>query len=152
MRVFIVLSLLAVTLGHCRSPKHVTSPLKVVNKPVIPDRLLGRFVDDYGIAYTIMDSIWIQQPGITYHILDWNTGEKFIIARNDKKNPSEPDLYTRIDYTYFEGMEPYGWGFCLTVYNALSDSAAAASPAADRANPRKGCNGFPFSRMKRAGQ
>ena len=152
MKIVIVLGLMGVLLSNCRSPKQVAATGTIARQRVIPDRLLGRFMDDYGITYTIMDSIWIQQPGITYHILNWNTSENYIIARNDKKNPSEPDLYTRIDYTYFEGMEPYGWGFCLTVYNALSDSAAASSPSADRANPRKGCNGFPFSRMKRAGQ
>ncbi|HTD94098.1 MAG TPA: hypothetical protein VK644_09810 [Chitinophagaceae bacterium] len=47
-------------------------------------------------------------------------------------------------------MAPFEWGFCLTVYNAKSDSLATQATPADRNHPRKGCNGYPFSRMKRA--
>lgn len=35
-------------------------------------------------------------------------------------------------------------------YRAESADAAAATPPADRANPRTGCNGFPFTGMQRA--
>jgi hypothetical protein len=115
----------------------------------IPSFLLGDFIDDYGIRYSISDSIWTQQPSSRYHILKWNTQEKFLIARNDNRNKTEPGLYTRIDYTYFDNMEPYKWGFCLSVYNAATDSLAEITYKADKQNPRKGCNGFPFSRMKK---
>ena len=116
----------------------------------IPAFLKGDFIDDYGIRYNISDSVWTQLPSTRYHILKWNTKEKFLIARNDSRNKSEPGLYTRIDYTYFENMEPYKWGFCLSVYNAKTDSLAEITYQADKQNPRKGCNGFPFSRMKKA--
>ena len=93
--------------------------------------------------------MWTQEPGIKYHILQWNKKDQWIIARNDNKNPSEAGLYTRIDYMKFENMQPWLWGFCYTVYNAKNDSIATHTAAADRNNPRKGCNGFPFSRMKK---
>lgn len=109
----------------------------------------GSFKDDYGIRYTINDTLWTQHPKTNYHILKWNVQEQYLIAKNGSTNPSEVGLYTRIDYMTFENMEPYLWGFCLTAYNAPSANAAESISAADRKNPRKGCNGFPFSRMKK---
>jgi len=121
-----------------------------ISSDSIPGFLLGDFIDDYGIRYSISDSLWTQHPSIRYHVLKWNMKDKFLIARNDSRNKTEPGLYTRIDFTYFDNMEPYKWGFCLSVYNAKTDSLAEITYQADKQNPRKGCNGFPFSRMKKA--
>ncbi len=140
---FLVISFSAVKNSDWKSIATVTSDS-------IPSFLLGDFIDDYGIRYSVTDSVWTQHPSTRYHILKWNPKEKFLIARNDNSNKTEPGLYTRIDYTLFENMEPYKWGFCLSVYNAKSDSLAEITYKADKQNPRKGCNGFPFSRMKRA--
>ena len=115
----------------------------------IPTVFLGNFMDDYGINYSVTDSLWTQHPGIKYHIIKWNTTDQYIIAKNGSKNPSEADLYTRIDYMQFKNMEPFGWGFCLTVYDAKNSTEAETKAKADRLNPKKGCGGYPFSRMKR---
>lgn len=115
----------------------------------IPQYILGNFVDDYGIRYTVTDSIWTQHPGTKYHILHWNLQDQYIIARNGASNPSDTGLYTRIDYMKFENMAPWYWGFCLTIYKAKSVTEAELAVAADRQNPKKGCNGYPFSRMKK---
>lgn len=114
-----------------------------------PEMLKGSFMDDYKITYTINDTLWIQKPNAKYHIIKWNEKEQYLIARNDMKNPADGGLYTRIDYMTFENMNPFLWGFCLSAYNAKTETEAEAVKIADRANPRKGCNGFPFSRMKR---
>ena len=114
-----------------------------------PEMLKGNFTDDYKIAYTINDTLWIQKPNAKYHIIKWNEEEQYLIARNDKNNPADGGLYTRIDYMTFENMSPFLWGFCLSAYNAPTEVAAEVVKIGDRANPRKGCNGFPFSRMKR---
>jgi hypothetical protein len=116
--------------------------------PVQDNPYTGTFTDDYGIKYTINDTLWIQHPRTKYHIVKWNKQAQYLIARNDAKNPGEPRLYTRIDLMKFDGMAPWLWGYCLTVYNATSDSAAESVAITDRKNPRKGCNGYPFSRMK----
>ena len=116
----------------------------------VPASIKGDFTDDYGIKYSISDSVWIQHPKTRYHIISVNTKEQYIIARNAESNSTDKNLYTRIDYMGFEKMEPYTWGFCLTVYNAKTDKEAEAVTIADRQNPRKGCNGYPFSRMKRS--
>lgn len=116
----------------------------------VPEFAKGKFVDDYGITYQISDSLWKQQPNVVYRIIKWNPEKQYIIAQNGANNPSDRDLYTRIDYMTFNNMDPFNWGFCLTQYKASSIAEAEATAAADRENPRKGCNGYPFSRMKRA--
>jgi hypothetical protein len=115
----------------------------------MPALVAGNFTDDYSIRYTINDSLWVQHPNIKYHIIQWNSSEQYLLAKNDNNNPSEAGLYTRIDYMTFQNMEPYKWGFCLTVYNAKTKKEAVTKAQADRQNPRKGCGGFPFSRMKK---
>ena len=114
-----------------------------------PVKLPASFMDDYGIKYKLDDSLFFQLPYSKYHILRWNTAEQYIITRNGYDNPSDKGLYTRIDYLKFENMEPFRWGFCLSNWNAKTDSLAEFTPVnVDRTNPKKGCNGFPFSRMK----
>ncbi len=115
----------------------------------IPAVLLGDFKDDYGIQYTVTKTLFTQHPNVQYHIIKWNPKEQYFIAKNDDANPGEQGLYSRIDFMEFTDMEPFKWGFCLTSYNAISDSLAEAAMPADRKNPKTGCGGFPFSRMKR---
>ena len=118
-------------------------------KNTLPIFLKGTFGDDYGITYTISDTLWIQHPGAKYNIIDFDTTEQYLLIQNDKGNKTGGGLFTRIDYMNFTGMEPYQWGFCLTIYDASTLEKAKAAIAADRKNPKIGCMGFPFSRMKR---
>lgn len=119
------------------------------NAQNVPNNLLkGNFTDDYGIKYTINDTLWVQHPNIKYHIIKWNEKEQYLIAKNGSGHKADENKYTRIDFMVFEGMAPWNWGFCLTVYKAKTDTEAEQTAAADRKNPRKGCNGYPFSRMK----
>jgi hypothetical protein len=115
----------------------------------IPAMVKGNFMDDYGIQYSVTDTLFMQLPNVKYHIISWDTTAQYLLARNDDKNPSEPGLYTRIDYMRFNNMAPFYWGFCLTTYNAKTIEEAKMKAKVDRENPRKGCNGYPFSRMKR---
>ena len=117
-----------------------------------PAELIGEFEDDYGNAFSISDTLFFQLPRARYHIVEWNSAEQYVIARNGEGNPGDGGLWTRIDWMAFSGMEPFTWGFCLTAYRAPSSEAARATPAAVRATPRTGCNGFPFSRMRRRGE
>jgi hypothetical protein len=115
----------------------------------IPSSLLGNFIDDYGSSYTITDKLWMHGKKAKYHLLQYNKKENYFIAKNDTANPSDAGLYTRIDIMYFKNMEPWYWGYCLTAYKAATIEEAINTAAADRVNPRKGCNGYPFSRMKK---
>ena len=111
---------------------------------------LGNFTDDYGIRYSVTDTLWLQRPRTRFHIIKWDVVNQYILARNDNGNPGDGGLYTRIDYMRFNDMEPWRWGYCLTVYNAQTAAAALTAASADKAHPKKGCNGYPFSRMRQA--
>jgi len=115
----------------------------------VPKELLGSFIDDYGSSYLIRSNVWRHGPSIKYDLLMYNSDGQYFIAQNDDANPSDGGLFTRIDIMYFNDMEPWRWGFCLTAYKAASIQDAINTVSADRSNPRKGCNGFPFTRMKR---
>jgi len=126
--------------------------IQPASKIELPGWMKGKFIDDYGISYTITDSCFVVEPSDRYRIIKWDKDSQFILAqndKNDKNNKTNKGLYTRIDYMSFTGMEPYTWGFCLTVYDAKDTAAALETPSADRNIPKKGCNGYPFSRMKR---
>jgi len=118
------------------------------NAAKAPKMLIGNFTDDYNISYTINDSLWIQHPHTKYHILKWDHEKQYLIAVNDKDNKNDAGKYTRIDYMLFKDMEPWKWGFCLSEYRAKNREEAEKVAIADRQNPKKGCNGYPFSRMK----
>lgn len=113
-----------------------------------PGELLGDFVDGYGNTFSVSPSRFFQRPGNVYHIDEWHPGAQFFVARNDSANVSDGGRWTRVDWVMLPGMEPYRWGFCLTAYRARTREAARETTPADRASPRTGCNGFPFSRMR----
>lgn len=123
-------------------------PLLGWSQEMPPKHMIGNFTDDYDINYIINDTLWIQHPGIKYHIIKWNTKKQYLIAKNGSGHKTDENKYSRIDYMTFEGMAPWQWGFCLTAYKAETDTEAEQTANADRKNPKKGCNGYPFSRMK----
>ena len=114
-----------------------------------PVAQLGTFVDDYGIVYQITEREWVQRPSARYRIVRWVPEARYLIAQNDAANPTDGGLWTRIDWVPLAGMAPYEWAFCLSVYDAPTPGAAAASGDADPSVPRTGCGGYPFSRMRR---
>ncbi|MEM1125436.1 MAG: hypothetical protein AAGI71_02205 [Bacteroidota bacterium] len=114
-----------------------------------PPLLLGTFEDDYGIAYSISAARWHQHPNATYRIVQWDLEGRYLIAQNDEANPSDGGLWTRIDWITLSDMPPYEWAFCLSAYNAPTAEEAERTVLANRDTPRTGCNGYPFSRMRR---
>ena len=111
--------------------------------------VLGAFEADYGGSYSISGAEWRHGSKSRYRIAYWRAEQQSPIAQNDSGNATEPGLWSRIDWMPLPGMPPYTWGFCMTAYGAASAAAAESTPAARREVPRTGCNGFPFSRMKR---
>ena len=110
---------------------------------------MGAFEDDYGIAYRIGPDAWHQGERTTYLVTAWHPKEKYLVARNAPTNPSAPDRWTRIDWVQLVDMPPFTWAYCLSAYDSPTREAAETTMVARRASPRTGCNGFPFSRMKR---
>lgn len=115
-----------------------------------PSALLGEFVDDYGIAYRIDAGEWRQLPNARYHVVHWDARGQYLLARNDAGNPSAPGRWTRIDWLLLPGMPPWEWAFCLSAFDAPTRADAERTLVARRDAPRTGCNGYPFSRMRRA--
>ncbi len=115
----------------------------------IPSSLLGNFQDDYGNTYTITHKVWMHGSKAKYRLVHYNKAENYLIAKNDRSNPSDGGLYSRIDIVYFKEMEPWYWGYCFSAYKANTVQEAINTVLADKENPRKGCNGYPFSRTKR---
>ena len=115
----------------------------------VPQLLRGTFVDDYQVSHHITDSSWNLGSRDRYHIVASNDSARYLIAQNDSGNASDPGKWTRIDWMALP-MPPYEWAFCLIEYKAESRTRAEANTSADRDHPRTGCNGFPFSRMRRA--
>lgn len=125
-----------------------------------PEWLLGTFEDDYGNRYTISRDTWVQEPDVVYEVERWIGSQAFVLARNGSGNASDAGLWTRIDWVDLRTREdaaasPAGtesewpWGFCISTWNAATLADARATETADRAEPRTGCGGFPFSRMRR---
>lgn len=110
--------------------------------------LLGEFVDDYGIHYSISDEEWHQHPESRYRVVRWQADAQNMIAQNGTGNPSDPNLWTRIDWIELSEMAPYEWAFCMSAYAAATAAEAEATTIAQRENPKTGCNGHPFSRMR----
>lgn len=115
----------------------------------MPGLLIGRFIDDYGIVHVITDTSWTLGQRDRYRIAFSNDTAQYLVAHNDSGNTADPGKWTRIDWVPLSDMAPYEWAFCLFEYKAATREAADANRSADRAHPRQGCNGFPFSRMRR---
>jgi hypothetical protein len=135
-------------LGACRAPRAVAGTATApASAP--PAFFVGAFEDDYGERYSVSATEWVQLPRGRYHSVRWNVAEQYLIAQNDSTNRGAPGRWTRIDWLELTGMPPYSWGFCYSAFNAVSTAQAESTMVVHREAPRTGCNGYPFSRMKR---
>ncbi len=142
-------TLIITALGACASTgSSARTASRTASSP--PAMFIGTFEDDYGGRHQIDASTWRHGARTAYLVESWSPDGQFLLARNAPTNSSAPNLWTRIDYMRLSGMAPYDWAFCLSAYEATSRQQAEETRIADRANPKQGCNGFPFSRMKRA--
>ena len=114
-----------------------------------PTMLLGDFVDDYGIGHRIGTNEWLQRPGTRYRVVAWHADAQYLVARNDAGNRADAGKWTRIDWIALPGMPPWEWAFCLSAWNAATQAEAEHVTIARRDTPKTGCNGYPFSRMRR---
>jgi hypothetical protein len=141
-------ALAALVLAAC-APSASPAPSAVQGAP--PAWMLGAFEDDYGSRHTISAEGWTQEDYARYHVVRWNAEGEYLVARNDSANPADGGRWTRIDWVPLAGMEPYGWAYCISTWNAATVEEAEAAATADRATPRTGCGGHPFTRMKAPG-
>lgn len=116
-----------------------------------PSSCLGQFVDDYGAWYEITADRWTRLPAEHHDIRRWNVAAGYLVARNDAANEHAAGLWTRIDWVLLPDAAPYEWGYCLSAYEAPTMAAAESTITARPEQPRTGCNGYPFTRMRRVG-
>lgn len=140
----VVASLVVAGPGACTRP-----PTPMVQVRAAEPMMIGEFLDDYGERHSISASEWMQAVHSRYHIARWATREHFLIAQNDSANTSAARRWTRIDWVRLDGVPPYTWAFCFSAYDALTAAAAESTHVAKPDTPRTGCNGHPFTRMKR---
>lgn len=114
-----------------------------------PSMLLGDFVDDYGIGHRIGNDEWLQLPDTRYRVVAWHADAQYLVARNDAGNRADAGKWTRIDWIALPGMSPWDWAFCLSAWDARTQAEAERRDIARRDTPKTGCNGYPFSRMRR---
>jgi hypothetical protein len=144
LRFAVVALATAAAVAACRRP--APGPATPMTPPPV---VLGDFEDDYGGRHTISANEWIQHPSNRFRIVRWASGQQFLVAENDSINKTDGGKWTRIDWIALEGMPPWEWAFCFSAYNAPTAAAAESTSVAKRDTPRTGCNGFPFSRLKR---
>lgn len=140
-----IVPVLLVALSACAS--HATPPQPATASP--PAFLVGDFVDDYGIGHRIGAQEWLQRPDTRYRVVAWHPDAQYLIARNDAGNRGDPGKWTRIDWLVLPGMPPWEWAFCLSAWDAPTQTDAERADIARRDTPKTGCNGYPFSRMRR---
>ena len=115
-----------------------------------PSFMVGHFVDDYGIRYSITPDSWTQGREARYSVVAWDQAARQVLVRSSVATAAGSDLWTRIDWVELDGPDgEYPWAFCYGAYDQGGREAAQSAPASERRSPRTGCNGFPFSRMKR---
>lgn len=146
----LILKVLGTVAAAAAAACSLSRPPHAAPSPIPPPALvLGEFVDDYGSRYSISAGEWFHHPAIRYRIVTWNSERQYAIAQNAPSNLQAANLWTRIDWMPLSGMPPYEWAFCLSAYEKASAAAAEATDIARRDQPRTGCNGYPFSRMRR---
>lgn len=136
----------ALLLAACTSNKNtvLTDP-----QECLPDLMIGTFEDDYGVTYRIDQTSWRMGSDYLFAIKKCFPSNQYLIAQNHAGNPDGARLWSRIDWILLTDQGVYKWAFCLSAYDAESAVEAESAEIADRLNPKEGCNGFPFSRMKR---
>ncbi|NRB48148.1 MAG: hypothetical protein HRU41_10785 [Saprospiraceae bacterium] len=118
----------------------------------LPAFLIGEFEDDYGVHYQIDQQVFRLLPNDKFHIKGVNKAEGFLILQNDSLNTYAPSLFTRIDYQKLKNMDPYEWAFCFSSFEEVSVEDATNKVNTQKTDLMTGCNGFPFSRMKKSGK
>jgi hypothetical protein len=151
VRTAALIATVAIAASACAAKKPPAAPIpRPAPAIIVPPLVIGRFADDYGSNHTVTADEWLHEPHNKYHIAKWVAGQEYLVAYNDVNNPADGGKWTRIDWVQLPGMPPYEWGFCLSAYKAATAAEAEATTTANRASPRTGCNGFPFTRMKKA--
>lgn len=109
--------------------------------------IAGTWTDEWGGDHLITDTTWTMTGMVAgvFAISQYDNDLDFLIAHNDASNPYSPGLWSRIDWTTWQGA----LYFCQIAYDKATESEALATEPADRIDPTStGCGGpFPWSKL-----
>ncbi len=110
--------------------------------------IAGSYMDEWGISHEISDDAWKMDTGMgsvdTYHVLSFDNDANYLVAQNDAQNAFNPNLYSRFDWTEFDGALWY----CQTVFDAATPQDAENATPADPTDPSVGgCGSFPWTNL-----
>ena len=100
----------------------------------------GLFTDQWGSDNLITNTGWWQGTS-SYAISQYDNVGGWAVAQNASTNEYNPDLWSRFDYTWFEGA----WYYCQSAYDAADEATALAAAAADPTDPSTGGCGGSFA-------
>jgi hypothetical protein len=113
----------------------------------LPLDVMGVWIDNYGSYQRITESLWTQSgfgDVSTFHITRYDNGAKVIIAKNDADNAYSAGLYSRFDWTEYDGSLWY----CSSVYDAATEQDALDAARPDDTDPTSsGCGSFAWSEL-----
>ena len=108
--------------------------------------IVGDWSDIYGITHEISETRWTMVleafPDTQHEIVAYDNDLGALVAQNGATNPNYPGLWSRFEWVWeAEG----GFWFCQTRIDAATEAEAAATAAANRADPASGgCLGNPW--------
>jgi len=120
-----------------------TGPDTGDTQPPDPIAIAGAWVDNWGGNHAISSVAW-ESWSDSYIISQFDNDAGFAVAQNDADNSWNGGLWSRFDWAWIGDDLAY----CQTAYDAASESAALATPAADASSPDSGCNGFPWTWLR----
>jgi hypothetical protein len=105
----------------------------------------GVHVDSWATDITVTDTTWTQVSTVgtsIFAISQFDNADDWAVAQNDAANTYNPNLWSRVDWTTYQG-DLY---VCQTAYDAADEATAVATTAADATDPTTaGCGGFSWS-------
>lgn len=115
--------------------------------PTAPLSIAGVYEDNFGGGHVLDEEQWRQNISgsvSVFAVTDYDNDGGFVIAQNDANNDFNPSLWSRFDWTWFDG----GLYFCQTVFDGATEDDAANATPADATDPTAGgCAGFTWSQL-----
>jgi hypothetical protein len=128
-----------VTLG---TPVGAQSAADCPNNTSAPT-IAGNYTDNFGYLQSISAPFWLSGTFL-FEVCSVDETKHAIVARNNERNPYEPNKYSRFEWTESGNRLWY----CQSVFNAASAADATAVTPADASNPAQGgCGGAPWSNL-----
>ncbi len=111
--------------------------------------IAGSYTDGWGGFHELSEGLWTQggfgNPSF-FHVEHFSNEVRVVVARNDGHNAWSAGLWSRFDWTWYDAGDGEALYYCQTSYDAESEEAALAVPAADPADPASGgCGGVAWS-------